>query len=219
VSDVELRVEDDPVGALTGLIVDAARAGGHVAVSGGSGPGPAYEAAAKAQPDWSRVDLWWVDDRAVPREHEWSNYRLVERTLLAHASPRSVHRIHGELGAEEAADRYDADLQGVVLDLAVMGVGPDGHTASLFPGGPELEERERLAIATEGRWDPRVPRVTMTIPLLAQARLMVYLVTGAEKADAVERAFRGGPSARTPASLVRGRRTVVLVDDAAARGG
>jgi 6-phosphogluconolactonase len=99
-----------------------------------------------------------------------------------------------------------------------MGIGPDGHTASLFPNAPQLDERERRAVAAEPGLEPFVPRVTTTIPLLAATRLMVYLVTGSAKAEAAARAFSGPPSRDTPASLVRGRRTVAILDrDAAAR--
>lgn len=215
-SDVDIAVVDDPAGSVASWLIEAAAAGGHIAVSGGRGPGPAYELAARRQDDWSHVDLWFVDDRVVPPDHEWSNFRLVSETLLAHAKPRAVHRIEGELAPAEAAARYDDALGGVVLDLAIMGIGPDGHTASLFPGGPELEERERRAIATDARMEPLVPRVTMTIPFLARAKTMVYLVTGESKAGAVARAFGGEADPATPASLVRGRRTVVVLDKPAA---
>ena len=217
-SDVEIVVADDPGADAAQFLVDAARAGGNVAVSGGSGVGPVYELAARLEPDWSRVELWWVDDRVVPPGHEHSNFRLVSETLLARCAqqPSAVHRVQGELPPDEAADRYDAALAGVELDLALMGIGPDGHTASLFPHGPELEEPDRSAVWSEARLEPLVPRVTMTIPFLARARAMVYLVTGASKAEAVARAFAGQRSPATPASLVRGRRTVAVLDSAAA---
>ena len=97
-----------------------------------------------------------------------------------------------------------------------MGIGPDGHTASLFPNAPALDEAERRAVAAEAGLEPFVPRVTMTRPLLAAAETMVFLATGEGKAEAVERAFAGRPSPATPASLVRGRRTVAILDRAAA---
>jgi 6-phosphogluconolactonase len=127
-----------------------------------------------------------------------------------------VHRIEGELGAEEAAAAYDGLLGGVTIDLAVNGIGADGHTASLFPNAPALEERERRAVAADAGLEPFVLRVTLTPPVFGAAALVVYLVTGQGKAEAVRRAFAGEPSAETPASVVRGRRTVALLDHAAA---
>src|SRR5207248_7658250 len=113
---------------------------------------------------------------------------------------------------------YDEELQGVELGLALMGLGPDGHTASLFPGSPAVEERERLAVTAEAGLEPFVPRVTMTVPALTAAANVVYLVTGAGKAEAAARAFGGEPDPATPASLVRSRNgeTVAILDRAAA---
>jgi 6-phosphogluconolactonase len=214
---VDIRVEDDPARSAAELLAGAAEAGGHVALSGGSTPARAYELAALLQPDWSRVHVWFGDERAVPPDDERSNYRLARTTLLdALARPPETHRIRGELPAEEAATLYDEELAGVTLDLAVGGIGPDGHTASLFPRAPALEERERLAVAAEAGLEPFVPRVTMTPPVFAAARLLLYLVTGEEKAEAARRAFAAEPSPDTPASLVRGVRTVALLDAAAA---
>jgi len=126
-----------------------------------------------------------------------------------------VHRIRVELGGEEAAAEYDRQLEGVTLGLALQGVGPDGHTASLFPNSPALEERARRAIAVPHE---DVERVTMTLPVLSAARKVVFLVLGEEKADAVARAFAGEPDPSTPASLLRSQdgETIVLLDRAAA---
>jgi 6-phosphogluconolactonase len=126
-----------------------------------------------------------------------------------------VHRIRGELGAEPAAAEYDRELEGVRLGLALQGLGPDGHTASLFPGAPALEERERRAIAVP---QDDVERVTMTLPMLSAADQVVFLVVGAEKAEAVARAFAGRPDPATPASLLRSANgeTIALLDRAAA---
>jgi 6-phosphogluconolactonase len=104
----------------------------------------------------------------------------------------------------------------VTLAFALLGIGPDGHTASLFPNAPALEERERRAVAVEAGLEPFVERVTMTVPVLAAAETVLYLATGDGKANAVARAFSEPPSPATPASLVRGRRTVALLDRAAA---
>ena len=211
---VEIRVVDDPARAAAELLIDSA---GHVALSGGSAPGPAYELAAERRPDWAGAHVWFGDDRAVPPDDELSNYRLAKETLLDRLTVQpEVHRIHGELGAEQAADLYGAALEGVTLDLALNGIGPDGHTASLFPGTPALEERERRAVAAEGKLEPFVPRVTMTPPVFAAAKLLVYLVTGENKAEVVRRAFADDPSPKIPASLIRGRTTIAILDGGAA---
>jgi 6-phosphogluconolactonase len=189
-----------------------------LALSGGNTAGAAYEVAARLEPDWAAADVWFGDDRAVPPDDERSNYRLLQETLLHAVTPRSVQRIEGELGAEAAAARYDELVDDVPIPFALNGIGPDAHTASLFPNAPSLHERERRVVAAEGEFEPFVPRVTMTIPVFARVGLLVYLVTGADKADAVARSFDAEPSEDAPASLVRGRRTVVVLDAAAAAG-
>jgi 6-phosphogluconolactonase len=212
----EIRVVDDAPAVAGALIAEAARAGGVLALSGGRTAGAAYEVAARLEPDWSEADVWFGDDRAVPPDDERSNYRLLHETLLHTVAPRSVRRIEGELGAEEAAARYDELVDDVPIPFALNGVGPDGHTASLFPNAPSLHEHDRRVVAAEAEWEPYVPRVTMTIPVFARVDLLVYLVTGEDKAEAVARAFGAEPSESTPASLVRGRRTIAVLDAAAA---
>jgi 6-phosphogluconolactonase len=218
--DVELRVSASAHAARRGaaeLLADAAARGGHIAVSGGSTPGPAYEAAAQLESDWSRTELWFADERCVPPEDEDSNYRLVRERLLVRLErpPAVEHRIRGELPAGEAADLYDEELRGVTLDFALLGIGPDGHTASLFPNEPALDDRERRAVAVR-RAD--VDRVTMTIPLLNGAAAVAFLAVGADKADAIRRAFADPPGLATPASLVRSAAgtTYTFLDRAAA---
>ena len=216
---VELVVAADPAEEVGRRIAAAARAGGPIALSGGGTPRPAYELAAQLEPSWGRVDLWLVDERCVPGDDERSNWRLLAETILEGAAePPRAHRVETELPPEDAAARYDADLRGVRLVLAVMGIGADGHTASLFPNAPQLDERERAAVAAEAGLEPYVPRVTMTIPALAAAETMLYLVVGEDKAEAVARAFVGPPTPAVPASLVRGRRTIAVLDEAAAAG-
>jgi len=216
--DVDVRVSDDPARAAAELLAGLARDGGHVALSGGTTIGAAYEIAAGLVPDWSGVEAWFGDERAVPPVDDRSNYLLVRERLLdqLEVEPRAVRRIQGELGAEAAARRYDRELEGVVFDLAVNGIGADGHTASLFPGSPALDEHERRAVPADGGLEPFVPRVTVTPPVFAEAALLVFLATGEGKAEAVRRSLAGPPSPDTPASLVRGRRTVALLDPAAA---
>jgi 6-phosphogluconolactonase len=220
--DVEIRVAADAEEAAEMVareLVNAAAQGGHVAVSGGSSPGPAYELAADIAPDWSGVELWFADERCVPPDDRLSNYRLLRETLLTELfQPPVVRRVHGELPPIEAARTYDEQISGIPLDLALLGIGPDGHTASLFPGSPALDERERAAVPAEPRFEPFVPRVTLTIPALSAAALVLFLVVGEDKAEAVARAFGGEPGPATPASLVRSAegRTVAVLDQAAA---
>jgi 6-phosphogluconolactonase len=220
---VELRICDD-AGEVASVVADelvaAARGGHSLVLTGGSSPGRAYELATEREPDWSAASLWWGDERCVPPEDERSNFRLAREKLLdrLEAQPREIQRIRGELAPQEAADEYDRLLQGVRLDLVLLGLGPDGHAASLFPSQPTLDERERRAIAAEAKLEPFVDRVTMTVPVLCSAPLVLFIVAGAQKADAVERAFARAPGPATPASLIRSAsgRTAVVVDTAAA---
>jgi 6-phosphogluconolactonase len=218
-ADVEIVVADDPARTAAEELVAAARTGGHLALAGGSTPRRAYELAASLESDWSRAHLWWGDDRCVPPEDERSNYRLVREALLDRiAAQPVVHRIDTERGPEGAAEAYERELAGVKLDLALLGLGGDGHTASLFPNAPTLDERTRRVVAAEPGLEPWVPRVTMTIPAFEEAARIIFLVVGGDKADAAERAFAGPPDPVTPGSLVRSRggRTVALLDRSAA---
>ena len=200
-----------------GWLARAVSAGGHIGLSGGLTPRGAYILATELEPDWSRADLWFCDERVVPLDDERSNFRLVQESVLTRVRrPPGVHAVETELGAEEAAARYDDELRGVTLEVALLGIGGDGHTASLFPNAPGLEERERRAIAAEPGLEPRVPRVTMTPPVFAATQLVVYLAVGEGKAEAVRRAFADEPSPATPASLIRGRETIAILDAAAA---
>jgi 6-phosphogluconolactonase len=221
--NVDLIVLDDAGAAarrVGELLAEVARGGGHIALSGGKSPELAHETAAVLQPDWSGVELWWGDERCVPPGDERSNFGMAKRTLLDRLAlqPAHVHRIRGEVEPQAAAAEYDAALRGVRLRLNLLGLGPDGHAASLFPNASGLHERERLAIAAEPGLDPRVPRVTMTLPMLTNADCVLFLVTGEEKADAVRRAFHEPASDATPASRIRARdgRTVAVLDRNAA---
>ena len=217
---VGIHVVESPARLAAGWLIHTASEPGHIALSGGSTVGDAYELAAELQPEWRPdIHLWFGDERAVPPADERSNYRLVRETLLdrLRAEP-TVHRIHGELGAPDAAELYDLELDGVTLDLALNGIGADGHTASLFPGAPALDERDQRVVAAEPALEPFVERVTLTSPAFGSTRLLVYLVTGESKAEAVRRAFAEEPSAKTPASLIRGVETIAILDAAAASG-
>ena len=173
-------------------------------LTGGSTPRRAYELAAALEPDWGLVSLWWGDERCVPQDSDLSNYRLVAESLLdrIESPPAEIHRIRGELPPAEAA-ALDAELEGVDLDLLLLGLGADGHIASLFPGSPQLSVVDRRATSGPAGLEPFVDRVTMTLPTIRAAKQIVFLVTGADKADAAARAFAGPVTEDVPASLVR----------------
>jgi len=222
VTDVELVVVEDEqevAAVVAERLARAAREGGDVVLTGGKTPEQAYKEAANRAPDWSNVDVWWGDERCVPPDDEKSNYGMAKRTLLDRLdlAPRGVHRIRGELGKEDAAADYERELGDTQLDLLLLGVGPDGHVASLFPNAPTLRRRKRVLPAEAGL-EPFVDRVTLSLPTLCSAGEIVFLLSGESKADAAARAFAADPSPDTPASLVRARagRTIAILDRAAA---
>lgn len=220
---MRLQVETDAEAAarvVAAQLVQAARAGGNLVLTGGSTPRRAYQLAAELEPDWSKVEVWWGDERCVAPDDERSNFAMTKEALLdrLEREPRAVHRIRGELEPEEAARAYEDELRGVSFDLVLNGLGRDGHTASLFPNAPTLEIRDRLAATSEAGLEPFVERVTLTIPALAGCRELIFLAVGEEKADAARRAFGEPPRPATPASLVRSAHgeTVAVLDEAAA---
>jgi 6-phosphogluconolactonase len=220
--DVELVIVDDAeevAEVVAARLAQAARAGGHVVLTGGNTPRHAYERVAEDHADWSKVELWWGDERCVPPDDVNSNYRLARESLLDRITtpPRAVHRIRGELGKEAAAAEYERELGETRFDLVLLGVGPDGHVASLFPNAPTLRQRKRVLPARAG-FEPFIDRVTLGLPALRGAPEILFLLAGEEKADAARRAFVDEPSAATPASLVRAARgrTTAVLDRAAA---
>jgi len=222
--EIELVVAADAAAAAqlgAERLAAAARAGGHIVLTGGSTPRRAYELAAELQPDWSRAEVWWSDERCVPPDDERSNYGMAQAALLGRLAvqPAAVHRMRGELGREDGAAQYDRELGGLArFDLLLLGLGPDGHVASLYPDQPTLDETERRAIGAEAHLQPFVDRITLTLPVLRAARGVLFLVAGADKAGAAKRAFAGEPSRATPGSLVRAVEgtTTALLDTAAA---
>jgi 6-phosphogluconolactonase len=217
-----------------------ARGVAHLALSGGTTPARTYELLASECSDWDGVEVWFADERCVGPEDEQSNYRLAHETLLAAAgvSDERVHRMEGELGPEKGAARYAQALRERVpaeaddprraageigetdampaLDVIVLGIGPDGHVASLFPGAPTLEADAReVCLAVHDSPKPPPERITLSLQVLRAARSCVLLATSAGKADAVA-AMLGEPSRHVPASLLRRGRLSVIVDDAAA---
>jgi 6-phosphogluconolactonase len=222
VSDVELVVVDDEkvvAAVVAERLARAAREGGNVVLTGGTTPELAYKEAAKREPDWHKVDLWWGDERCVPPDDKNSNYGMAKRALLdrLEQQPRSVHRMKGELGKEEAAADYERELGDTQLDLLLLGVGPDGHIASLYPNAPTLRQRKKV-LPAEAELEPFIDRVTLSLPVFRSAQEILFLLAGEAKADAAARAFGEKPSPDTPASLVRAKdgKTVVILDRAAA---
>jgi 6-phosphogluconolactonase len=222
--DIELIVADDAEGAariVAERLAEAARAGGHVVLTGGSTPKRAYELAAKLEQDWSRVELWWGDERCAPAEDERSNFHLARIALIDRVAkaPAKLHRMRGELGRDEGALAYEQELGPLQrFDLLLLGLGPDGHVASLYPEQPTLDVVDRRAIGAEAKLQPFVDRITLTLPMLRAAGEVLFLVAGVDKAEAARRAFAGDPSHTTPGSLVRavGGKTVAVLDAAAA---
>ena len=190
-------------------------------LAGGSTPRPAYEALAQppleAAIPWDRVQVFFGDERAVPPDHPDSNFRMVNETLLSRVPlpAENVHRMQADADdLERAADRYAALLPRA-LDVLVLGIGPDGHTASLFPGSPALRERTRRVVPARA---PKPPerRLTITPRVIGAARRILVLAAGGDKAEAVARALKAAARADdVPASLARDG--VWFLDRAAAR--
>jgi 6-phosphogluconolactonase len=199
-----------------------ARGAAHVALAGGTTPRRTYDLLASGIEDWTGVEVWFGDERAVGPDDPESNFRMASETLLASGHGPEVHRIEGERGAEQAAAAYAAELErrlpaedGLpILDLALQGLGPDGHSASLFPGNPAVAATA-TCVAVHDAPKPPPDRITLTVPVLRAARSVVFLATGAEKADAV-RGLLAGPDPSIPSSLLGGDRTEVIVDRDAA---
>lgn len=220
----EVRISEQLTEDAASLLAEAAGRGGHIVLTGGSTPKAAYARAAELGADWSGVDVWFSDERCVGPDHEHSNFRMANESLLSKVEPRAVHRMQGELGPERGATEYAAEVAGAFgdgaipeFDLILLGLGPDAHLASLFPGNPELGIRDRpVAGVEQPGMAPLVPRITMTLATLSAGTRVVFLVSGEDKADAVARAFAGRQSPDAPASLLDPRGEYVLMCDAAA---
>lgn len=228
---VSIAIVQDPARACAAMMVNATIPGGDIVLAGGSTPKAAnehfIEAVAAAGIDLSRTRLWIGDERCVEPTDPRSNYRMIKETLLDPLSamaPPTVQRIRGELGAEPAAADYERTLRYAGpprFDLVLLGIGPDGHTASLFPQQDSLAERTRLVVGVpEAGLEPFVPRVSLTFTALAASRRILVLAEGESKAGAVAKAFGrdARPDPAVPSSLLSplGAEIVVLIDRAAA---
>lgn len=228
-------VDDDVQLAATGALrittlielAVAARESAVLCLTGGRTPERLYEMLAderepwRARIDWSRVHVFWGDERHVPPDHPDSNFGMAYKTLLSRVPipPAQIHRIEGELpDAREAARKYEAEVRDRTFDVLLLGVGEDAHIASIFPGSPLIDERSvRVAAA----WAPHLKtwRITLTPPALLDAREILVNASGPQKADAVRAALtRPEDLMRYPVQLLRraGDRVEWMIDRAAA---
>lgn len=205
-----------------------------IALSGGSTPGRLYrllpQGTEHSALDWRRIHLFWGDERCAPPEHEHSNFRLANETFLSRIDipEQNIHRMRGELGADEGAVAYQHELETFfqasptapppAFDIVLLGMGGDGHTASLFPGVPALEETTRWAAPVfQPPASPAVDRITLTLPLINQARIVLILVAGGSKAEVLDRILhdQDAPERYPIARVAPKGRLIWLVDDAA----
>lgn len=183
----------------------------HLALAGGSTPQRAYELLGGLRSDWGGVHLWYGDERCVPEGSEDANHTMASRALDAPGA--TWHRIRGELGPDEAAAAYAGELAGVTLELTLLGMGEDGHTASLFPGNPALD-LDGIAVGVRGAPKPPGERVSLSLDFLNASARIVLLVAGEGKRDALARVL-DGPDPDVPASLLERARLTIIADDAA----
>jgi 6-phosphogluconolactonase len=208
----EVRVVSDVAQAFADLVVDTAPAS--IALSGGTTARLAYEALAARALDWKGIDVWFGDERFVPVTDPDSNEGMARAALLDHVATRAVHSMAGAgTTIDAAASAYDAQVAAAPpIELVHLGLGPDGHTASLFPGSDALAVTDRLVVVNGDNQHPH-PRLTFTYPALARSRLVVFTVAGDGKRDAFTRIQAGDD---LPAAHVTADQVVWLVDPAAA---
>lgn len=206
----------------------AARGAFHVALSGGSTPKRMFELLAteayRDKIDWSKVHTFWGDERFVPPSDDQSNEHMARKALLDQVPipAQNIHGMYREGDAESAAETYETLIRKelgaeLALDLTMLGIGPDGHTASLFPGEPAVHETERLVVAGLGHAGVSL-RVTMTPPLLNRSRFVLFLVAGADKAAPMKRILFGPEDwEQTPSQAIarHAPNVIWLVDQAA----
>ncbi len=185
-----------------------ARGRARIAISGGSTPKAAFQLMGdphqpwRARMPWDRLELFWVDERCVAPDHEDSNFRMTREALLDHVPmlPEQIHRMEGELDPEEAASRYESELRNTfrlegaqvpTFDLIALGMGPDGHTASLFPHTAALNEMMRLVVANHVPQQKDPWRITLTWPVINHARSVFFLISGLDKAGVLKEVLTG----------------------------
>ncbi len=237
----EYRILRDPseVARVAALHIESAarRAidrNGHfsLVLAGGSSPRPTYElVAARGRIDWERVHVFWSDERCVPPDHAASNYHMASLTLFAKGAPLPdhIHRVPAERGCVEAAAHYDDEIATFfgarqpalmtlpAFDLVLLGMGDDGHTASLFPGAPELSSPSWAVPARAPVGVEPAERVTLTLAAIASAVEVCFIVTGATKRDMLARVLAQEPI-NIPAAQVRARQSVRWLLDRDAGG-
>lgn len=220
-----LMVHDRPLAALARHVEEEAaaaiaeRGAFSIALPGGSVATGGFPLLAQASVDWTRVDFLWGDERAVPPDHPDSNYGVAKTLLLdaVQAPADRVHRMRADaLDRDAAAAEYEKVVRRVGLDLAVLGVGPDGHVCSLFPGHPLLDEETRWVAAIDDSPKPPPQRLTLTLPCLAAARAVVVVALGSPKAEVIRAAFED-PDCALPLARVLScaARAQLIVDRAA----
>lgn len=223
-SHLEIVIAKDPE-ALASLALErlVAATGGRlrIALAGGTTPRRLYtRLAGDERIDWSRIEIFFGDERVVAKDDEASNFRMVREALLDHVPipPENVHRIETERGSAGAARHYRELVSRAPLDLVLLGMGADGHTASLFPRTPGLAEA-RGVVVTESPVPPK-GRVSIALDVINGAREAWLLVSGADKAERLAEVYaewHGSPAPELPAAMVRPRRLVWLVDEDAAK--
>ena len=197
-----------------------ARGRARIAISGGSTPKTTFALLAdrnepwRAHMPWDALDLYWVDERCVPPDHADSNYRMTREAMLDHVplKPEQIHRIEGELDPEAAAARYESELRNSFrlegaetprFDLVALGMGPDGHTASLFPHTDAIHELSRLSIANHVPQQKDSWRITLTWPVINHASSVFFLIAGSDKAAVLNEVLTGARNPeRLPSQLI-----------------
>ena len=197
-----------------------ARGRARIAVSGGSTPKAAFQLMGdanqpwRARMPWDRLEVFWVDERCVAPDNEDSNFRMTREALLDRVPmrPEQIHRMEGELDPEEAASRYESELrnsfrlegaQVPTFDLIALGMGPDGHTASLFPHTAALNEMMRLVVANHVPQQKDSWRITLTWPVINHARSVFFLIGGTDKAGVLKEVLTGPrDTERLPSQLI-----------------